>query len=220
MSDNLELWNALSKTDPRHTKPFNRSGGFKGTAIKPIWIIRQLTAQFGPCGVGWGMEKPQHEYVHVGDGEVLVYCTVSAWHGNKDNVLWGVGGDKAVTRRNDGKLFVDDEAAKKAFTDALNNAFKFVGVGGDIHMGMFEDDKYVTATKAEYAEVERAANAPPPDAKINDKTRDWITDKLTERQLSAIDLCGFLGVTSLKDLTYGNIDAVKEWLANPQQKAA
>jgi hypothetical protein len=161
MSDNLELWNTLSKTDPKHTKPFNRSGGFKGTAIKPIWIIRQLTDRFGPAGVGWGVNEPQFQVVPA-DGEILVYCTVSAWHGDKANILYGVGGDKVQAKRSSGS-FCDDEAFKKAFTDAVNNAFKFIGVGGDIHMGMFEDDKYVTETKQEFAQQEKAAAPLPPE---------------------------------------------------------
>lgn len=159
MTDNLDLWNALSKTDPKHTKPFNRSGGFKGTAIKPIWIIRQLTDRFGPAGVGWGVNEPQFQVVPA-DGEILVYCTVSAWHGSPDNVLYGVGGDKVQAKRSSG-AFCDDEAFKKAFTDAVNNAFKFIGVGGDIHMGMFEDDKYVTETKADFANQARVSEGLP-----------------------------------------------------------
>src|SRR5690242_7787255 len=34
---NLALWNRLKRTDPRSTKPFTRSGGFKGTQIDPTW---------------------------------------------------------------------------------------------------------------------------------------------------------------------------------------
>jgi hypothetical protein len=153
MADNMQIWDALAKTDPKHTKPFARAGGFKGTAIKPIWIIRQLTEQFGPCGVGWGINTPVFQVVPA-DGEILVYCTVSVWHGEPTNILHGVGGDKVQAKRSSGS-FCDDEAFKKAFTDAVNNAFKFVGVGADIHMGMFEDDKYVTATKAEFDQRER-----------------------------------------------------------------
>src|SRR5690554_2076086 len=36
-TNNLDLWNRLGKTDPAHTKKFSRAGGFKGTAIKPIY---------------------------------------------------------------------------------------------------------------------------------------------------------------------------------------
>lgn len=150
MSDNLHLWNALGKTDPAHTKQFSRAGGFKGTALKPQWAIKQLTDQFGPCGVGWGvLEQPSFQVVQA-DKETLVYCTVSAWHGEKANVLWGVGGDKVVTARQSGS-FCDDEAFKKAFTDAVMNAFKFIGVGADIHMGLFDDSKYLSEVRQEFA---------------------------------------------------------------------
>jgi hypothetical protein len=161
--DNLAIWNALGKTDPKHTKPFSRAGGFKGTAIKPIWIVHRLTEQFGPCGHGWGIGEPRFEVV-PGDGEVMVYCTVKCWYDDGDEFenrnLYGVGGDKVVTKRNDGKLFHDDEAFKKAFTDAVGNAFKFVGVGADVHMGLFEDSKYLAEVKQEFAEP---ANDTPPD---------------------------------------------------------
>jgi len=29
-------------------------GGFKGTAIKPTYLMRKATEVFGPCGEGWG----------------------------------------------------------------------------------------------------------------------------------------------------------------------
>jgi hypothetical protein len=148
MTDNLTTWNALAKTDPKHTKSFNRAGGFKGTAIKPIWIIRRLTEQFGACGVGWGLSQPSFEVVRC-EGEILVFCTVSAWHESPENKLWGVGGDKVQAKRKDG-FFCDDEAFKKAFTDAVNNAFKFLGVGADVHMGLFDDDKYVAQARSEF----------------------------------------------------------------------
>lgn len=159
--DNLAIWNALGKTDPKHTKPFSRAGGFKGTALKPIWIVRQLTDQFGPVGQGWGMDRPQFQVVEAG-GETLVYCTVACWAGTPDNCFYGVGGDKVSTKRQSG-IFNDDEAFKKAFTDAVGNAFKFLGVGADIHMGQFDDSKYVQQVAAEFAEghSQQGAVSPP-----------------------------------------------------------
>lgn len=147
---NTRIWDALGKTDPKHTKGFSRAGGFKGTALKPIWIVKRLTEQFGPVGEGWGMEEPTFTLVHGQDGEVLVYCHVRCWHTSPGQFFYGVGGDKVVTKRSSGQLFHDDEAFKKAFTDAVNNAFKFVGVGADIHMGQFDDSKYVDQVAAEF----------------------------------------------------------------------
>jgi hypothetical protein len=156
-ADNLAIWNALATTDPKQTKGFKRSGGFTGTAIKPIWTVKRLTEQFGPVGVGWGMNKPAFDVVHATEGEVAVYCTVECWHTTPENTFYGVGGDKAVGKNKYG-LSVDDEAFKKAFTDAVGNAFKFVGVAADIHMGLFDDNKYVQHAANEWAEREAAGD--------------------------------------------------------------
>ena len=147
--ENMEIWDSLSKTDPKHTKPFQRAGGFKGTAMKPIWIVKRMTEEFGPCGIGWGVNRPEFQVEHTPD-ESLVYCSVSIWHGQKENEIWGVGGDKVRTTRKSGDVFVDDEAFKKAFTDAINNALKYLGVAADIHMGQFEDNKYLQEVTNEF----------------------------------------------------------------------
>lgn len=161
---NTALWDKLGKTDPKHTKDFKRSGGFSGTALKPMWVWKMLTEEFGPFGVGWGCNEPKFQVVPT-DKEILVYCTVSGWHGSQDNLLWGVGGDKVAVARSSG-VFTDDEAFKKAFTDALMNAFKFVGVGADIHMGLFDDSKYVASLKREFAEQDEAPKGPAPAAQL------------------------------------------------------
>jgi hypothetical protein len=147
VSENLKLWNVLEKTDPAHTKKFTRAGGFKGTAVKPIYCDRKMTEQFGACGIGWGMTEPRFEVVPVGE-EIAVYCTVGLWHGDHVNLVYGVGGD-FVAKKNKNGLFADDEAFKKAYTDALGNAMKHLGMSADIHMGQHDDDKYVTALRRE-----------------------------------------------------------------------
>jgi|SRR5882672_4718236 len=172
------IWDSLAKTDPAHTKPFNRSGGFKGTAIKPIWIVRRLTETFGPCGIGWGSFEPHYQVVPC-EGEILVFCTVSAWHGSKDNVVFGVGGDKVQAKRQSG-FFCDDEAFKKAFTDALGNAFKFIGVAADVHMGLFDDSKYVQEMRQEFAPAEQEQRQKPKPLEGLIKTRGEIRTKCGE----------------------------------------
>lgn len=149
MSIKTELWDRLGKTDPKHTKAFTRGGGFKGTAIKPMFSYRRMTEEFGACGEGWGVNEPTFQVVHAGD-EILVYCTVSVWHRDRANLVFGVGGDKVVIKQSSG-LRSDDEAFKKAFTDAVTNALKLIGVGADVHMGLFDDSKYVNEMKAEFS---------------------------------------------------------------------
>lgn len=159
MTENLKLWNTLGKTDPKHTKPFNRAGGFKGTAIKPIYTEQKMTEQFGACGVGWGINEPNFTTAAGSDGQVAVYCTVAIWYldGDKPSApIYGVGGDMVVVKQSSG-LRTDDEAFKKAFTDAVGNAMKHLGMSADVHMGQFDDSKYVQERIEEERESKREA---------------------------------------------------------------
>jgi len=167
MTDNLRIWDVLGKTDPKHTKSFKRAGGFSGTAMRPIWMVKRLTEMFGPAGTGWGMDKPEFQTVDAG-GEVLVFCTVGLWYAEASGVVqtkhtvYGVGGDKVLGKNKHGP-YTNDEAFKASYTDALSNAMKHIGVGADIHMGLFDDEKYVRDMEREFdADIERLApkNAP------------------------------------------------------------
>lgn len=165
MTDNLALWEKLGKTDPSHTKAFRRHGGFSGTAIKPMWSYKRMTEEFGPCGTGWGVGEPVFQVVPGDNREILVYCTASIWYGEDRKTVYGVGGDKIVTHIKANAQYNrperwenDDEAFKKAFTDAITNALKLIGVGADVHMGMFDDSKYVNTMREEFSE-------PKPEAK-------------------------------------------------------
>ena len=194
-ADNLRIWNALSKTDPKHTKSFSRAGGFKGTAIKPVWITQRLTELFGPCGAGWGFERPDFQLVPTAS-DTLVYCTATAWYmdGGRQYFVYGVGGDKVVAQRSNGP-FCDDEAFKKAFTDALGNAFKFVGVGADVHMGLFEDSKYLAEVTAEFrpkTDETPPAKRVPLEGPYTSKTALWTAFKQFDRTLRSMsDLAEF-----------------------------
>lgn len=160
MTDKTDIWDKLRKTDPSQTKTFKRAGGFSGTAIKPIYQIQKMTEVFGPAGIGWGTDQPVFEVVPGDHGEVLVYCTVGLWiNPNEPGVperIYGVGGDKVVTHIKANEQYKrperwenDDEAFKKAFTDAIGNAMKHLGMSADVHMGLFDDSKYVREREEE-----------------------------------------------------------------------
>lgn len=187
MSDNTKLWDTLGKTDPAHTKGFTRGGGFKGTAIKPMWSYRRMTEEFGPCGTGWGIEAPQFQVLAGAEDEKLVFCTVTVWYGPERSQLVGVGGDKAVGKNKYG-LASDDEAFKKAFTDAVTNALKMIGVGADVHMGLFDDNKYVNTMREEFSEQQpseppRKANGKPEQGWREDGTRTSFALKKEQPEL-------------------------------------
>ena len=52
MDDNLKIYNAVKKV-PDEAKSAINGGRLKGkTEINPLWRIKVLTEQFGPCGIG------------------------------------------------------------------------------------------------------------------------------------------------------------------------
>jgi hypothetical protein len=144
---NTEIWDRLARPDKKALKGFQRSGGFKGTAINPMYTLHTMTETFGPCGTGWGMHQP--EFQVVGSN---VYCTVGVWYGQSDKleyqrgIVWGVGGE-ALTGRG------DDEAFKKAYTDALGNALKHLGANADIYFNLWDGNKYVDEKPAASTKV-------------------------------------------------------------------
>lgn len=174
MSDNLRIWNALGKTDPNHTKGFKRAGGFAGTAVKPIWRTMRLTEHFGPAGTGWGMDEPSFQTVNAGE-EILVFCTVGLWYREGETMarVYGVGGDKVMGKNKYGP-FTNDEAFKASYTDALSNAMKQIGVAADIHMGLFDDEKYVREAKREFEQTKVPMGSHPGDF-ADEAKRDGLT---------------------------------------------
>jgi len=169
---NLRLWFDLEATDPAYTKPITGKA-FKGTALNGEYVMKRLTEAFGPVGLGWGY-VPTFEDVHFPSGKSLNFCTLAFWYypnGCKGIVcsedfplktigaraeFTQVGGTELAGNRKSGDSYADDEARKKSITDALLKAASHIGIGADIHLGMFDDSKYVTERTTEEAN-DRAA---------------------------------------------------------------
>ena len=160
----LELWDSVQATDPKYTKSFSRSGGFKGTATNATWLAKRATETFGPCGQGWGVTVLAEDYVkgapilHEKHGpighEVIHVLRVELWY-----VLNGTRGaiqhfgQTVFVGSNRHGTFTDEEAPKKSLTDAISKALSLLGFASDIHLGMFDDNKYVNDRIAAVAEA-------------------------------------------------------------------
>jgi hypothetical protein len=147
-SRNLALWNRLKRTDPRATKPFTRSGGFRGTQIDPTWRLQMMTEVFGPVGKGWGYEQLEWT-VH----DSMVFILARAWYRDPETgevchtgPQWG--GNELMRRRRDGSEEPNDEAFKMAMTDAVGKCLVQIGLAADVHMGQFDDSKYREESEA------------------------------------------------------------------------
>lgn len=155
---NMKLWDAVEKTNPAHAKQYD-NGTFKGTAIKPLYSIQKATEQWGSMGEKWGATELEH---FIEDG--VWFSKIELWYptetantnGVKVGVIqqWGATKFKYSTKpdsQGNVRIIIDDEAAKKAFTDAVTKCLSWLGFSADIHMGRFDDSKYVEELKKEFS---------------------------------------------------------------------
>ena len=164
MTENMKIWDAVSKTDPSHTKKVNQRGGF--TAIDAHYQIQLATEQFGPIGKGWGFVTGDPLFQ---DGAVII--PVCIWHGERDNTYGPLYGCAEMT----GKRLVTD-APKKATTDGITKGLSMLGFNADVFLGKFDDSKYVAQVDAEYREKEAQAIS----SGVGDAWGDGIFDSLPE----------------------------------------
>ena len=146
MTDNKRYWDLLKKTNPDFTKRINKGFG-EITTIDPQWQIGKMTEVFGPVGIGWGYTV-QYTYT-----EQLVFAEVSIWTEAYSNIYGPVCSVQKLWRKT-GAL--DDEAPKKAMTDAMTKALSHLGVSADVFLGMFDNSKYVEKVAAEYKSLNKS----------------------------------------------------------------
>ena len=143
MTENRNIWDQMKETDPRFTKRVNKGFG-EITTIDPQWQIMRMTEMFGPVGKGWGYDV---NYIPT---DQLIFAEVTVWTKSKANNFGPVSSVQKLFRKT-GAL--DDEAPKKAMTDALTKAFSHLGLCSDIFMGKFDDSKYVQKLEEKYSGV-------------------------------------------------------------------
>lgn len=172
--DNLDLWKRVFKTDERFTKAFTQNGG--GTSINGTYMTMLATREFGPKGIGWGVDIVEErfdigapitrqvkgkdnnaswELVLDGNGNTVNeqhhVVTVRLWY-----ILNGVRGEETAygcTPYIYGSKYgitCDGEAAKKSLTDATKKALSGLGFSGDIFMGLYDNLEYRQRNKAEF----------------------------------------------------------------------
>ena len=136
---NKNIWDKLKQTDPRFTKRVNKGFG-EITTIDPMYQIMKMTEVFGPVGKGWAYDVNYHYTDQVVFAEVKV-----TWQ--EEDTWYRYGPICSVQKlyRKTGAL--DDEAPKKAFTDALTKAFSHLGLSADVFLGLFDNSKYIEKVK-------------------------------------------------------------------------
>lgn len=192
--ENLRYYEKLRQV-PNEAKKQIGAGRLKGmTDINPMWRIKKLTETFGPCGIGWYPEIVATWLDSGANGEISANMKILLYV--KEGDSWskgipGIGGSKFVAKETAG-LYTDDEAYKKAFTDAISVAAKLLGVAADVY---FEKDttkydgnssasaKQATASKKP-SEADKPAETP--QNALEDALNTTVTLKGVEYKLGAL----------------------------------
>ena len=184
---NMELWNRLCRTDPKHTKRIDQRGGF--TAIAAHSQVMAATGAWGPCGGEWGFT-----FSLVDDPKLWV-AIVTLWYPDNDGRRCEVSQAGAASRTDyNGKP--DSDALKKAVTDSLTKCFSYTGMNADVFLGLYDDNKYVAEMRAASGVNPNAApistgadSLPPKSERVPPPNQARLTGKTRMKQL-AEKLCG------------------------------
>lgn len=157
--ENLKLWNAVREVPKEAQKPI-KGGRLSGmTDINPIWRVKAITEQYGPCGIGWKYTVDKRWTEKGCHDQVVVFVDVSVFikhDGQWSEGIPGTGGSMLTAKEKNGP-HTSDECFKMATTDAIGVSLKFLGLGSDIYW-QGQDCKYYRSEKAEYL----GSPTPPP----------------------------------------------------------
>ena len=208
-NQNMKIWDFLSKTNPEFTKPLPGYGGKKLTTIDPHYQIQMMTNAFGPVGKGWSY---QVEYKYL---DKLVFAEVSIQYflDNKWYAFGPVSSVQSLAKKNGG---LDDEAPKKAMTDAMTKAFSHLGMSADVFLGMFENNKYVEDLKKEFSQkqnsvVQTTEPAYMDDTVDVDEIKAEISAAKTEKQFYAVKNKLRLKVNYLKNNNFKAYEQIRDY---------
>ena len=211
--DNLELYNKVREV-PKEAKKEIKGGRLKGmTDINPMWRIKALTEQFGPCGVGWYyVIKEKWIETCMAKDEITANVKIDLfykWEDEWSMPVEGIGGSMLVASERNG-LYVNDECYKMALTDAISVACKALGMGADVYWGS-DNTKYNDGKKDHFDEMM--------DKKISDVQVQNIIKFAEETNTNIAEMLKYYKVTSFADMTgaqYG--DAMNRLKAKKEGK--
>ena len=177
---NLSIYERV-RCVPKEAKKEIEAGRLKGkNDINPMWRIKKLTEEFGPAGFGWYTEIVRTWTEASESGEMAVFVDIHLFvkkDGEWSKPIYGNGGNRLVANEkkyeNGQQVYIpylDDDAYKKAYTDAISVAAKALGIGADVY---FEKDitKYDSQPQAVQQQAQPVAAPMLP--KLTSKSAQW-----------------------------------------------
>ena len=185
--EKMDIYNRV-RSVPDEAKKAISAGRLKGmTDINPVWRIKKLTEEFGPCGIGWWTKVTDRWTETVGD-ETCAFVDLELYVkvGNEwSKPITGSGGSKLATKERSG-VYVSDECYKMAETDALSVACKKLGIGADV---------YFSADRTKYSQTVDDSK------KIGENDVKILLDYLQKNGISDQKIMERYRVKALSDLT-------------------
>lgn len=208
--DNLDLYERFRSVPDEAKKEIKggRTNGF--TDINPMWRIKRLTEEFGPCGIGW-YYKPVKKWIEQVGDERAAFVDIELfvkYGGEWSMPISGTGGSRLATKEKSG-VYVSDECYKMATTDAISVACKQLGIGADVYFAS-DRTKYDTWRKPE---PDHTA-----DRKINDKEKKLLMQAADRTGMNLSKAIKQRGGKSVDDVT---VSAYTKWmiqLANAESR--
>ena len=183
-NENLALYNKV-RSVPEHALKKIEAGRLKGkTDINPMFRIYCLTREFGQVGFGW-YTTVEREWTEVSEsGETAVFIDINLYvrkDGEWSKPIRGTGGNKVVSlekKWENGEQiitqYLDDEAYKKAYTDAISVACKALGIGADVYWEADKTKYDVRQQNDAVSEAVQAVSAAEPGKQVlSPSTANW-----------------------------------------------
>lgn len=188
MCKNLEIYNAVRKVPQEAQKPI-MGGRLKGkTDINPMWRIKTLTEQFGVVGFGWYTETLSQWTEKSDNGEVAAFCNINLYIRQGDEwskPIFGTGGAMLIEIEKSG-AHTEDEAFKKAYTDAISVACKAIGIGADVYWAS-DRTKYQTSEPSAQSKPKAQQQAAQPKPQVPAENPNLIVALQEVREAQSID---------------------------------
>lgn len=205
---NMEIYEKFRKVPKEATKPIE-AGRLKGmTDINPMWRIKMLTEQFGPCGIGWYTEVLDKEVCDGAEGLRVATIDINLYVKAEDGwskPIFGTGGSSLVAKEKAGP-YTSDEAFKMAYTDALSVACKALGMAADIYFAK-DRTKYTTTEQDTQEPVQEEPYKPKASKQsIDDMIKAGAELGYTEDQIAEVAQIRYH--SKLYDLTFLEVEAI------------
>ena len=194
--------------DPKAIKPPPQ--GKYGNYVDGFHIVTEANRIFGHDGWSYTITKLDLcSRVEAKAGQQIrvgYFCTVRVEAGGvtREGAAVGTGMGKPENEAD-----AHESAVKEAETDALKRALRSFGYT----FGLALYDKSETNENIA-APVQELPTGP-----INDATRDWLAGKIDSTGKPVGEFCAAFGITSLKALTYEQLDSAKAWVRDNRKAA-